>query len=383
MPEQPSLLIKRPEMKVPIFDLKLQNDGLRLELLDAVDKVLRHGRLILGPEVEEFEKEIAKYVGVRHAVGVASGSSALYLALRSAGIGPGDEVITTPLTWIITLNAITSCGATPVCVDVRDDFNIDPDAIEAAITKLTRAILPVHFTGQMCAMDKICKIAEKHNLLIIEDAAQAFGAKHKSKMAGSFSKAAGFSMNPMKALAGYGEAGVVTTDDDEIHEKLRMLRHAGTKSDPQKKITNECHYVVLNHKIDTIQAAMLLVSLKYLPQRMARRTEIAKKYTTALSKFMKCPQPPQGDLHAYFTYAIQTDRRDELREYLTKRQIENKVFHIPLASDAPVYSHLKKTDTPVARRITDEFLSLPAHEKLSDEQIDYVIDSIRDFFNNG
>ena len=368
-------------MKVPIFDLRLQDNGFRLELLNAVDRVFQHGRLILGPEVEEFEKEIAKSVGVRYAVGVASGSSALYLALRSAGIGPGDEVITTPLTWIITLNAIASCGAIPVCVDVRDDFNIDPERIEPAITKSTKAIVPVHFTGHMCEMDKICKIAQQHNLLIVEDAAQAYGARYQSKMAGSFSKAAAFSMNPMKALAGYGEAGAVTTDDPEIYEKLRMLRHAGTKSDPQKKITNECRYVVLNHKIDTIQAALLLVTMRYLPQRMARRTEIAKKYTKALSNFVKCPQTPQGDIHAYFTYAIQTDKRDELREYLTERQIENKIFHMPLASEAPVYAHLKRIETPVARRITNEFLSLPAHEKLSDEQIDYVIDAIRDFYN--
>ncbi len=381
MTPPPSVLAKTSTMKVPVFDLKPQNDDLRLELLDAVDKVLRHGRLILGPEVEEFEKVIAQYVGVRYAVGVASGSSALYLALRSAGVGPGDEVITTPLTWIITWNAIASCGATPVCVDVCDDFNINPDRIEAAITKSTKTIVPVHFTGQMCAMDKIGKIAQRHNLLIVEDAAQAFGAKHKSKMAGSFSKAAGFSMNPMKALAGYGEAGVVTTDDEKIYEQLRMLRHAGTKSDPQKKITNECHYIVLNHKIDTLQAAMLLVSMKHFPQRMARRTEIAQRYTQALSRRVKCPQPAAEDAHAYFTYAIQTDRRDELREFLTKKEIESKIFHIPLASEAPAYSHLKNADTPVARKITKEFLSLPAHEKLSDAQIDYVISSIRDFFN--
>ena len=188
-------------------------------------------------------------------------------------------------------------------------------------------------------------------------------------------------MNPMKALAGYGEAGVVTTDDDEIHEKLRMLRHAGTKSDPQKKITNECHYMVLNHKIDTIQAAMLLVAMKYLPQKVARRTEIARKYTAAFSDFVKCPQTPPGDIHAYFAYAIQTDRRDELKECLDKKEIENKVFHMPLASEAPVYSHLKKIDTPVARRIANEFLSLPIHEKLSDEQVDYVITTVSDFFS--
>ncbi len=367
-------------MKVPIFELRVQDDGYRSELLDAVDQVLKHGQLILGPEVEEFEKAVANSVGVRYAIGVASGSSALYLALKSIGIGSGDEVITTPLTWILTLNAIAECGAIPVCVDTCDDFNIDPDAIEPAITKKTKAIVPVHFTGYMCKMDKICKIAKKHNLFIVEDAAQAYGARYKSKMAGGFSKVAAFSMNTMKVLASYGEAGAVTTDDPEIYEKVRMLRYSGTKSDPKKIITNECYYTALNHKIDTLQAAMLLVAIRHLPRKMARRKEIAERYSNALSDLVKCPQTPKGDIHAYYTYAIQTEKRDELKNYLGQHQIETKIYHIPLASNAPVYSHLKKVQTPMAQKVLDRFLSLPAHEKLSDEQVDYVIRTIQNFF---
>lgn len=366
-------------MRVRFFELEVKDDKYRSELLDAVDRVLKHGQLILGPEVEEFEKTVASFIGTRYAVGVASGSSALYLALKSISIGPGDEVITTPLTWILTLNAIAECGAIPVCVDTRDDLNIDPDAIEPAITKATKAIVPVHFSGHMCEMDRICKIAKKYNLLVVEDAAQAYGARYQSKMAGAFSKVAAFSMNTMKVLASFGEAGAVATDDPEIYEKVRMLRYSGTKSDPKKVVTNECYYTALNHKIDTIQAAMLLVAIRYLPRKMARRKEIAERYSHALSDLVKCPQTPKGDIHAYYTYAIQTERRDELKDYLSKHEIETKIYHIPLASEAPVYSHLKRFKTPVAQKVLDRFLSLPAHEKLNDDQIDYVINTIRKF----
>lgn len=367
-------------MHVPIFDLKVSDDELREELLDAVDRVLRHGKLILGPEVEAFEEEVARAAGARYAVGVASGSSALFLALESTGIGPGDEVITTPLTWIITLNAIAACGATPVCVDIREDFNIDPDAIEQAITEATKAILPVHFTGHMCEMDRICEIAERNNLIVIEDAAQAYGGQYKSKKAGSFSKAAAFSMNSMKALGSYGEAGAVTTDDPKVYEKVRMLRYAGTKSDPNKLITNECYHVSLNHKIDTLQAAMLLVAIRHLPARMKRRTDIAKKYSNALSDFVICPKTEEDNIHAYYTYAIQAEKRDQLQKYLNENGVETKIYHIPLASKAPVYAKLHRADTPVARKVLDRFISIPAHEKLNNEQVNHVIDTIRDFY---
>lgn len=370
-------------MRVRFFELEVTDDRYRKELLDSVDRVLQHGMLILGPEVEEFEKRVAAAAGTRYAIGVASGSSAVYLALKSAGIGPGDEVITTPLTWILTFNAIAECGAVPVSVDIGQDANIDPDAIEAAITPKTKAIVPVHFTGLMCQMDKICEIARKHNLLIIEDAAQAYGARYKSKMAGSFSKVAAFSMNSMKVLASFGEAGAVTTDDPDIYETVRMMRYSGTKSDPRKIVTNEGYYVALNHKINTIQAAMLLVAMKYLPAKMARRLEIANRYTAGLSEFVTCPQIPPGDIHALYTYAIQADRRDELREYLNANEIETKIYHVPLASDAPVYANLKKSETPVARNIMNRFLSLPAHEKLTNDQIDFVIEKVIQFYKSG
>lgn len=366
-------------MEVRFFELEIKNEAYRKELLDAVDRVLQHGMLILGPEVEEFEKRVAETVGARYAVGLASGSSALYLALKSLGVGPGDEVITTPLTWILTWNAIAECGATPVCVDIRDDFNIDPYKIEKAITKSTKAIVPVHFTGKMCEMDTICDIAKKNNLFVVEDAAQSYAGKYKSKAAGSYSKVAAFSMNTMKVLASFGEAGCATTDDKEIYEKIKIYRYSGTKSDPRKIVTNECLYVALNHKIDTIQAAMLLVAMKHLPEKMKRKQAIADRYTNALSGIVKCPKVTAGEVHAYYTYAIQTPRRDDLQKYLNQNGVQTKIYHVPLASEAPVYAHLKHGKMPVAEKVLGEFLSIPAHEKLRDEQVDYVIKLIKDF----
>ena len=229
------------QIKVPLFDLRVLDTNLRAELTEAFTTVLDHGRLFGGgPELDEFEEIIAAETGMQYAVGVGSGSSAIYMALKACGIGPGDEVITTPLTWIITVNAIAACGATPVFADVREDFNIDPMSIKERISSKTKAIVPMHYVGHMCEMDKICSIAEKNGLMIIEDAAQAFGASLNGEIAGSFSIAAGFSMNPMEVLGGYGEAGVVVTNEDEIYRRLKRLRHAGTTSDPKRIITNEC-----------------------------------------------------------------------------------------------------------------------------------------------
>jgi len=371
----------RRAMRVPFFDLGVTDKLLKNELLSAVEGVLNHGRILLGPEVDEFEEKVAEAAGTRYAVGVASGSSALYLALKCLDIGPGDEVITTPLTWIITGNAILECGAIPVFADIGDDFNIDPESTEQAITNKTKAIVPVHFTGLMCEMDKICDIAERNSLHVIEDVAQAFGAEYSNKKAGSFSTVAAFSMNSMKVLGGYGETGAVVTDRKDLYEKVRMLRYAGTKSDPAKIITNEALYVSLNHKIDTVQAAMLLVMIKHLPERMKRRTEIAERYTEALSDLVVCPKFREGDIHALYTYAIQCDNRDFLMKHLNNNDIETKIYHKPLVSDAPVFQRFKRFETPNARKVLNRFLSIPAHEKLSDEQVAFVIEKIRQFYS--
>jgi len=361
-------------MHIRFLNLSVEDPQQRSELLEAVDGVLRHGQLMLGPEVGAFEKAVARDAGKEHAVGVGSGSSALYLALKSLGVGPGDEVITTPLSWIATFHAIAACGATPVAVDIREDFNLDPALIEPAIAPATKAIVPVHFTGRMCEMDRICEIAEANDLFVVEDAAQAYGAKYRNGRAGSFSTLAAFSMNAMKVLGAFGEAGAIATDDPELAEKLRVMRYAGTV---RREISE---MVELNHKIDTIQAAMLLVAMKYLPARQARRAEIAGRYNEAFREFATCPQSSEDWTHAYYIYSFQVDRRDELKEYLEGKGIECKIYHYPLMPDQPAYAYLPKADLPVARKVVSRMLSLPAHEKLTDEKIDFIIETVREFY---
>ncbi|HEX6513129.1 MAG TPA: DegT/DnrJ/EryC1/StrS family aminotransferase, partial [Chloroflexota bacterium] len=248
-------------ISVPFLDLSVKDPDLKAELLQAVDRVLTHGRLVLGPEVQEFEARVAEAAQKQFAVGMGSGTDALYLALRSLDLGPGDEVITTALSWIATTNAMTLCGATPVWVDIGSDLNIDPARIEAAITPRTRAIVAVHFTGTLCDMDAILEIARRHGLMVVEDAAQAFTASVNGRNAGSFGRVSAFSMNPMKVFGAYGEAGAVATDDPELHEKLVSLRYNGTIN------REDCRYPSINGRLDTLQAAMLLVNLKRLPER--------------------------------------------------------------------------------------------------------------------
>jgi len=365
-------------MHVPIFDLRVVDEELKSDLLESVSKVLHHGRLFLGPEVEEFEEAVCKYIGSKHAVGVDSGSSALYLALRSSGIGPGDEVITTPLTWVISANAIQACGAEPVFADVQDDFNIDPASVEKMIGPRTRAIVPVHYAGQMCNMPAIESIARKNDLLIIEDAAQAFGATLGGRKAGCFSSAGAFSMNPMKSLGGYGEAGIVVTDDDEIYQRLKKLRHAGTTSDPKKVITNYCEEISLNHKMDTVNAAMLLVALRHLPTRQKIREEIALRLRSGLPATVQSQPVISDHTHARYVYPIRVPLRDKLRNFLEKNGIETKVMHEPLVSDAPAHQRCR-SKSPNARKILDSSLVIPSHEKLSNGQVEYIIRSIQQF----
>ena len=366
-------------MHVPMFDLRVTDQELKNELMMAFATVLGHGKLFMGPEVEEFEEMIQRDVGTRYAVGVSSGSSALYMALKVCGIGPGDEVITTPLTWIITVNAIAACGAKPIFADVREDFNIDPKSIEQRITPRCKAVVPMHYAGHMCDMETICAIANRNNLMVVEDAAQAFGGMLNGKKAGSFSLAAGLSMNPMKVLGGYGEAGAVVTDSEDIYQRLKRLRHAGTTSDPKKKITNECLEVSLNHKMDTINAALLIVALRHLPERKRMRDAIAKRYDDELPCQIERQGYLPGEVHGRYVYPVISKKRDKLFQFLSKNQIETKVFNEPLACDAPVYEQYNNNHVPVARKMLASSLIIPSHEKLSIEQIDYTINKIKSF----
>ena len=361
-------------MRIPYLDLRVSDSALKAELLGAVDKVLTHGRILLGPEVSEFEDSIARLSERRYAVGVSSGTEALHMTLRGLGIGPGDDVITTSMSWIATANAITICGATPVFVDVGEDLNIDPQAVEAAITSRTRAIVPVHFTGKMADMPRIIEIAEPHGLHVIEDAAQAFSASLNGRPAGSFGAASCFSMNPMKVLNAYGEAGVVVTDDDELAERLVSLRYAGTVN------KEDCHYPSLNGRIDTLQAALLLVNLRYVDAKVARRREIAERYSSLLGEVVKCPSetPEQRDI--YYSYTILAEERPALIEHLAENGVETKIQHRILMPYHTAYKGKFDVNIPTAEKMIGRILCIPNHENLLDEEVDYIATTVRDFY---
>jgi len=360
-------------MKIPFLDLSIKDMKLKAELLAAVETVLDHGRFIHGPEHEQFESTIADYCGRKHGVGVGSGTDALYLALRALDIGPGDEVITTPLTWVATTNAVVLCGATPVFVDIGEDLNIDANLIGAAVTSRTKAILPVHFTGQMCDMEPIMTIGTDNGITVVEDAAQAFGARDHDRIAGSFGRVACFSMNPMKVFNGYGEAGAVVTDDEAIADRLRSLRYAGTIN------KEDCHETGINGRLDTLQAAMLLVNLRFLDAKIEARRTVAAAYREALAGVIDCAPEKDGFYHTYYCFTIFTERREALREFLSDKGVETKIQHPLLMTRHTAYRHKFTADIPVAERLVEKILCLPAHEEMTPEAIAYMASAIREF----
>lgn len=366
----------RRAWKIRFRDLRITDPVHKSELLAAVDRVLSHGQLLMGEEVESFEREFAGYCGAPYCVGVASGTDALYLALRAYDIGPGDEVITTPLSWIATLNAIQICGARGVFVDIADDLNMRADLVEAAITPATKAVMPVHYTGRLCRMDAIGAAAQRHGIRVIEDAAQAFGAKRGGKLAGAFGHAGAFSLNPMKVLPACGEAGAVLTGDAKIRDKLVALRYLGTVN------REVCHWPSLNAKIDTLQAAMLLVNLKYAEANVRRRIQIGRFYSNELAPFVRCPEVVDSptDRDVFFDYTIRAERRDELKAFLEEAGIEIKIKHPILMPDQPAYQRLPRQELPLARRVVGEILSLPIHEKLTDAEVECVAASVKRFY---
>ena len=359
-----------------MFDLRVKELKLKRDLNKSFKKILDHGLFFFGPELYEFERKMSKFLNMKYAIGVASGSSALYLALKSLGIKSGDEVITTPFSWIITSNAIVECGAKPVFVDIADDYNINADLIEKKINSRTKAIIPMHWGGHMCDMEKIKRIAKKYNLFVVEDAAQAFGAKFKNKKSGNYSDVAAFSMNPMKCLNGYGEGGLVATNNKKLYEKIKILRYAGTTSDPKKLITNNCIEISLNHKMDTINAAMLLVSFKFFNKKNDKLKEIRKFYDKNLNKKILRQKIRKYETPGMYAYPIRIDNRNKIKQFLDKKKIETKIWNDPLISDSPAYKRFNKNDTPNAKKVLMKTLNIPFHEKLTLKELHYVVDNI-------
>lgn len=368
-------------MQVPYINLVAQHTPIKEELVNAFETVLMKGKFILGEEVLELERRFAELCGVKYAVGVNSGTDALILAMRALDIGPGDEVITTPNSFIATTSSILIVGARPVFVDVGDDYNIDPDKIERVITPRTKAIIPVHLTGRPCEMEAILEIARRHDLLVIEDAAQAVMAEYNGRRVGSFGSVGCFSFHPLKTLNACGDGGIVTTDDEAIAEKIKLMRNIGLRT------RDNCTIWSGNSRLDTLQAALILVKLDHLKDWTDARRCNADFYRKHLAHISQITSPTERPCEraVYHTFIVQAERRNDLREYLKEVGVGTNVHYpipIHLQDVASGMGH-RAGDFPIAERQSNKILSLPVYPELKEEELHYVVDSIEKFYKRG
>jgi dTDP-4-amino-4,6-dideoxygalactose transaminase len=366
-------------MKVPLLDLKAQYHAIKAEVDAAIAEVMESQHFILGPKVEECEKAIARYSGCAHAIGMSSGSDALLACLMAENIGPGDEVITSTYTFFATAGAIARLGATPVFVDIDPaTYNLDTVQMASRVTNKTRAIIPVYLYGQMAEMDAVMRVAEKHGLVIIEDAAQAIGAKYHGQQAGTIGHYGCFSFFPSKNLGAAGDGGMVVTNDAQRAEKLRVLRGHGAKPKYHHRIIGG------NFRLDAIQAAVVFAKLPHLDDWTVARQRNAKHYDRLLGEESVPVSLPKvaTDRHIFNQYVIRTSNRDELQAYLQKRDVGTEVYY-------PVPMHLQECFAylghtlgafPESERAAKETLALPVYPELTELQARYVVDCIRDFF---
>ena len=362
---------------IPFVDLKAQYDSIKDEIDEAIQKVLNNTSFIMGEELIKLEEEFSSFCNTKYAIGVANGSDALILALRACGISKGDEIITVPHTFIATTEAITHVGGKINFVDINPKtYTIDVSKIEEKITNKTKAIIPVHLYGQPADMDPIIRLAEKYNLRIIEDAAQAHGAEYKGKKVGSIGEVGCFSFYPAKNLGAYGDAGMVVTNSEEVAEKIKLLRNHG-------RITKKYEHEIEGYssRLDNLQAAILRVKLKYLNKWNDRRRSNAKKYSELLSDIDGIITPYEADYakHVYHLYVIRTENRDKLREKLKSEGVATGIHYpIPLHLQ-PAYNYLgyKRGDFPVTEEYSQEILSLPMYAELSEEQINEIVYCIK------
>jgi dTDP-4-amino-4,6-dideoxygalactose transaminase len=368
--------MNKPTFKVPYSFLPHQVHEVKEELLSAFQTVLESGRYILGPEVTAFEREFADYCGAGHALGVANGTCSLHLALRALGVTAGSEVITVPNSFIATAAAIHLAGGRPVFVDIRPDLNIDPDQIEAAITPRTRGIIPVHLTGRPAAVERINAMAARHKLFVVEDAAQAVGAKLNGKRVGGWGDAACFSLHPLKNLHAYGDGGMLTTSNPALVESLGKLRNHGLKT------RDLCEVFSFNSRLDEVQAALLRVQFRHLDRRTEERRQLAHRYNERLRPHVEVPLEAPGEYHVYQTYVVQAERRDELQRYLIHHGVEALVHYPTPIHLQPAARDLNyaATDFPVTMRCCARILSLPLYPGMTHAQQDMVIDTIARFY---
>lgn len=361
-------------MKINFVNFEEQYFAYKKEIDTAIQKVINSSRFIMGPEVAEFERMLSDYSGT-NAIGCANGTDALLLALMAIGIKPGDEVITTPFTFVATAEVISLLKAKPVFVDIAEhDFNIDVTKIESAVTQQTKAILPVSLYGLPSDMDPINAVAKKYDLVVIEDAAQSFGALYKGNRSCSLTEVATTSFFPAKPLGCYGDGGAVFTKNSELVEMIKSLRNHGQQERYHHK------YIGINSRLDTIQAAILSVKLRYYEKEIALRTEVAKRYTTALKDYVVTPLEIQGRTSVWAQYTIRVKKRDQVKEKLQQKGVPTAVHYpIPLHLQEAFRNYGGRTgDCPVAEMMADEVLSLPMSAYLLSDEQEYICESVID-----
>ncbi len=369
---------------VPALDLKAQYQSIRDEIDEVIRGVVESQHFVLGPEVSGFESEAARYCRVSHAIGCASGSDALLLPLMAWGIGPGDEVVTSPYTFFATGGAIARLGAKPVFVDIRpDSYNIDPERIEGAITPRTKAIVPIHLYGQSADMDPILDIARKHGLKVLEDAAQAIGAGYKGHAVGTMGDASAFSFYPSKNLGAFGDAGMVTTNDEAVAKQVARLRVHGMEPKYHH------HELGFNSRLDAIQAAVLRVKLRHLPDWTAARRDAAERYNGLFEEYrlgevVGLPAEKPGRFHVYNQYVIRVPEaaRDPLRAHLAERKIGTEIYYpIPLHLQVCFASlGYKPGDFPASEAAANQTIALPMYPELAEDSQRHVVASIAEYF---
>jgi dTDP-4-amino-4,6-dideoxygalactose transaminase len=364
---------------IPFNDFQKKYAKYKKEIDAAIARVLKSGWFILGKEGEAFEKKFSEYLGVKYVVGVNSGTDALFLALKALGVGEGDEVITVPNTAVPTVSAIRMTGATPVFVDINEEtFTINPALIESKITEKTKVILPVHLYGYPAEMDKIMKIAKKHRLKVLEDAAQAHGAKYKNKIVGTIGDIGAFSFYPTKNLGAFGDAGAIATNDPKLAETARELRNYGEISKYKNKIEG------FNSRLDEIQAAILSWSLKKLDSWNKKRATLSEVYRKNL-KDLPIILPPAGDAthsSSWHLFVIRTQERGALAEFLKENGIATGIHYPELIFEQEAYRFLNisKDDFPSAAKISSQILSLPIYPELTNESQQQIIQTIKEFY---
>ncbi len=362
-------------MNIQMVDLKNQYLKIKNQIDEAIKEVLDSSQFILGKVVSEFEVQTAEYLGCKYTVGCASGTDALQIALMAIGIEPGDEIITTPFTFVATTETIALLGAVPVYADIDEKtYNIDPSKIESKVTPKTKAIIPVHLYGQPAEMDEIMAVAKKHNIKVIEDAAQAFGAVYKGKKVSGIGDIGTISFFPSKNLGAFGDAGMVTTNNEELARKMKMISVHGS----EKRYYHEV--LGINSRLDSIQAAVLKVKLKYVEEYHEARIKAAGKYNERFRGVLEPPYVMPDVKHIYHQYSIRVPDRNKLNEYLREKGIPSMIYYpVPLHLQKAYTYNYKQGDFPITEKVSEDIISLPMHTELTDDQIDYITSKVIEF----